>query len=48
MSKESRQRCVTNIRSLGDVAHGIDKMQKKLVIVIEQLRNEKNINEELK
>ena len=48
MIKDLSERCVSNIRRMGDVAHGINYTHEKLVIVLEQLRYEKKSNEELK
>ena len=38
MRKELSERCVSNIRSLGDVAQNINYVQDNLVIVLYQLR----------
>ena len=40
-SKELSERCVSNIRSMGDVAQVINEQQYNLVIVLDQVRDEK-------
>ena len=46
--KDLSKKCVSNIISLGDVAQVINDIQEKVVRVLEQLRDTKNSNEELK
>ena len=41
MSKYLSKRCVSNIRSVGDVAQGIDYIQENLVRVLKQLGDKK-------
>ena len=45
---DSSERCVSNIRSLGDVAQGIIWIQVKLFSLINQVMDVKNSNKELK
>ena len=41
--KDLSERCVSDTRSLGNVTQGINYVQEKLVRVIWQSRNEKNV-----
>ena len=41
VSKDLSKRCVSNIRSMGDVAQGIDYIQENLVRVLKQLGDKK-------